>query len=108
MNRAVSLIHRSQIITGNLIIYQIIIALKMNSDFVENKLDYMEDLGLYIDNMRYISQENCDDGIVRPQCDGNDTSSNQEAIIWLENAFENFAQNLFYAIVDFLFYLLQY
>ena len=80
----------------------------MNSDFVENKLDYMEDLGLYIDNMRYISQENCDDGIVRPQCDGNDTSSNHKAIIWLENTFENFAQNLFYAIIDFLFYLLQY
>ena len=80
----------------------------MYSDFVENKLDYMEDLGLYIDNMRYISQENCDDGIVRPQCDGNDTSNHQSAIIWLENAFENFAQNLFYAIVDFLFYLLQY
>ena len=80
----------------------------MCSDFVENKLDYMEDLGLYIDNMRYISQENCDDGIVRPQCDGNDTSNNQAAIIWLENAFENFAQNLFYAIVDILFYFLQY
>jgi len=80
----------------------------LNKDFVENKLDYMEDLGLYIDNMRYISQENCDDGIVRPQCDGTDKSNHQAAIIWLENAFEKFAQNLFYAIVDFLFYLLQY
>ena len=80
----------------------------MYSDFVENKLDYMEDLGLYIDNMRLISQENCDDGIVRPQCDGNDTSGNQEMIVWFENAFENFAQNLFYAFIDFLFYILQY
>ena len=80
----------------------------MYSDFVEKKLDYMEDLGLYIDNMRYVSQENCNDGIARPQCDGNDTSNNQGAIIWFEDAFENFAQNLFYAIIDFLFYLLQY
>ena len=80
----------------------------MYSDIVENKLDYMEDLGLYIDNMKYISQENCDDGIVRPQCDGTDKSNHQAAIIWLDNAFENFAQNLVYAIVDFLFYLLQY
>lgn len=80
----------------------------MYSDFVEKKLDYMEDLGLYIDNMRYISQENCDDGIVRPQCDGNDTSDNHEAVICLENAFENLAHNLFYAFIDFLFYILQY
>ena len=81
---------------------------KMYSDFIEKKLDYMEDLGLYIDNMRYISQENCDDGIVRPQCDGKDTSENKEAIILLENVFENLAQNLFYAFIDFLFYILQY
>ena len=81
---------------------------KMFSDFIEKKLDYMEDLGLYIDNMRYISQENCDDGIVRPQCDGKNTSDNQDAIVWLENAFENLAQNLFYAFIDFLFYILQY
>ena len=77
-------------------------------DFVEDKLEYMEDLGLNINNMRYISQENCYDGIERPQCAGDDTSDNDDALISFENAFENFFQYLFFTFVDFLFFIIQY
>ena len=68
----------------------------------------MEGVGLYIDNMRYISQENCNDGIDRPQCAGDDIPDNGEAMIWFENAFENFFQYIFFTFVDFLFYIVQY
>ena len=77
-------------------------------DFVEEKLEYMEGLGLNINNMRYISQENCNDGIERPQCAGDDTSDNDDALISVENTFENLFQYLFFAFVDFLFFIIKY
>ena len=42
--------------------------LTKNSDFVELQIDYLEELGLYVDNLRFVTQENCDDGIGRPDC----------------------------------------
>ena len=68
----------------------------------------MEDLGLNINNMRYISQKNFIDGIERPQCAGDDTSDNGDALISLEHAFENFLQYLFFTFVDFLFFIIKY
>ena len=43
----------------------------MNLDFVELQIDFLEDLGLYVDNLRFVRQENCDDGIGRPDCETN-------------------------------------
>merc|ERR1719284_1134690 len=42
-----------------------------NKDFVELQIDFLEELGLYVDNLRFVRQENCDDGIGRPDCDAN-------------------------------------
>ena len=40
-------------------------------DFVELQIDFLEELGLYVDNLRFVRQENCDDGIGRPDCEAN-------------------------------------
>ena len=49
----------------------VVFLLTKNSDFVELQIDFLEDLGLYVDNLRFVRQENCDDGIGRPDCDAN-------------------------------------
>ena len=41
----------------------------INSDFVELQIDYLEELGLHVDNLRFVRQENCDDGIGRLDCE---------------------------------------
>jgi len=66
----------------------------------------LEDLGLYIDNMRDVSQENCDDGIARQQCDSNTNVT--EEMVWFELAFEQFFQNILFNFIDLLFLLVQY
>jgi len=66
----------------------------------------LEDLGLYIDNLRDVSQENCDDGIARQQCD-TDMAVTEE-MVWLERALGQFFQNLLFNFIDLLFYFIQY
>ena len=47
-------------------------------DFVELQIDFLEELGLYVDNLRFVRQENCDDGIGRPDCEANPEFGNNE------------------------------
>ena len=45
----------------------------INSDFVELQIDYLEELGLYVDNLRFVRQDDCDDGIGRLDCEAGGT-----------------------------------
>ena len=46
---------------------------------MELQIDYLEELGLYVDNLRFVRQEDCDDGIGRPDCGiSSDVSENLE------------------------------
>ena len=70
-------------------------------DFVELQMDYLEELGLYVDNLRFIRQENCDDGIDRPDCE-----ANAEITEICSFDFENFVSDFeafFQSFIDFLF-----
>jgi len=66
----------------------------------------LEDLGLYVDNLRDVSQENCDDGIARQQCDADKVVT--EEMVWFELAFEQFFQNVLFNFIELLFFLIQY
>ena len=60
----------------------------INSDFVELQIDYLEELGLYVDNLRFVRQDNCGDGIGRPDCEAGVTDKAIGEICSFD--FENF------------------
>lgn len=82
--------------------------LTKNSDFVELQIDYLEELGLYVDNLRFVTQENCDDGIGRPDCDAGITDEAIGEICSFD--FENFILNFeafLQTSIDVLFNMFQ-
>ena len=69
------------------------------SDFVELQIDFLEELGLYVDNLRFVRQENCDDGIGRPDCEANLEVTN-DTIDEISETFE--FEDIMLSIEDFL------
>ena len=60
----------------------------------------MEELGLYVDNLRFVRQEDCDDGIGRPDCGiHSDVSENSEEP---EDTFNVEVEEIIEKIADFL------
>ena len=75
-------------------------------DFVELQIDFLEELGLYVDNLRFVRQENCDDGIGRPDCEANPEFGNngnseitsfdfEDIIVNIEEFLQTSIDNLF-------------
>ena len=80
--------------------------LTKNSDFVELQIDYLEELGLYVDNLRFVTQENCDDGIGRPDCGITDESIGEICSFDFENFILN-VEAFLQTSIDFLFNMFQ-
>ena len=79
-----------------------------NSDFVELQIDYLEELGLYVDNLRFVTQKNCDDGIGRPDCNVGITDEAIGEICSFD--FDNFILNVeafLQTFIDVLFNIFQ-
>ena len=80
--------------------------LTKTSDFVELQIDYLEELGLYVDN--FVKQEKCDDGIGRPDCDTGIIDGTIDEICSFD--FENFILNVeefLQTFIDLLFNMFQ-
>lgn len=80
----------------------------INSDFVELQIDYLEELGLHVDNLRFVRQENCDDGIGRLDCEAEVTDEAIGEICSFD--FDNFILNVeafLQTFIDVLFNIFQ-
>merc|ERR1712131_160238 len=77
--------------------------LHQNKDFVELQIDYLGKLGLYVDNIRFVRQEDCDDGIGRLECDSSSVTLEENNIdLVLEDIIEEF-ENCLQTFLDLLF-----
>jgi len=77
-----------------------------NKDFIEKEVDMLSDVGLFTDNLREVSQSNCDDGIQRPVCDGGDIAVPD--MTWFLEEFDYFIEYVLSALIDCLFAALYY
>ena len=72
----------------------------------------MEELGLFVDNIRFVRQEDCDDGIGRPDCSEDTTvfqdpeDSEKTFELEIEEIIEEF-ENFLQTSIDLLFNMFQ-